>query len=101
MKQLGAVITAYRDSHRYGVRGLAKIIGISAATLNRIEHGKNCDARSLNKIWSWLMGAASIPKKKVEAAIFCAGHTRAAPCEPQCHCVLHYDDILTLIEATP
>ena len=52
---LGPVIAAYRAQHRYGVRALAKIIGVSAATLNRIERGENCDGRVLAKILTWLL----------------------------------------------
>lgn len=52
---VGPVIAAYRAQHRYGVREMAKIIGVSAATLNRIERGENCDGRILAKIITWLL----------------------------------------------
>jgi hypothetical protein len=33
----------------------------------------------------------------LEMAVFCDGHTRAMPCEPECHCVQHYDAVRGLI----
>lgn len=51
---LGSVIADYRLANRLGVRGLAKQIGISHPTLNRFEHGENCDAETLIKIMAWL-----------------------------------------------
>jgi DNA-binding XRE family transcriptional regulator len=54
---LGPVIAAYREQHRYGVRALAKIIGISAATLNRVENENACDSTTLAKIMIWLFTA--------------------------------------------
>lgn len=52
---LGHVIKRYRAAENIGVRALSKDIGISAATLNRIERGENCDAKSLKKIFIWLL----------------------------------------------
>lgn len=51
---LGSMIAAYRKLNRYGVREMAKIIGVSSATLNRVERGEYCDARTLIKIMAWL-----------------------------------------------
>jgi len=36
------------------IRTLSGTIGISPATLSRIENGKACDAGTLVKIWRWL-----------------------------------------------
>ena len=54
--RLGKVLADYRFANRMGVRGLAKEIGLSQATLNRIENGGGCDGTSLIKIWQWLHG---------------------------------------------
>lgn len=53
--RLGSLIAAWRAANRYGTRELAKQIGISAATLSRIENGRNCDATSVGKLLIWLM----------------------------------------------
>lgn len=53
--RLGLVIRKYRVMEELGVRDLAKKIGISAATLSRIERGKDCDSRTLSKILNWLL----------------------------------------------
>lgn len=39
-----------------GGREFARTLGVSAATLNRIERGENCDAQTLAKILLWLLG---------------------------------------------
>lgn len=52
--RLGQVLADYRYARRIGVRELAKDIGLSTATLNRIENDAACDARSLIKIMQWL-----------------------------------------------
>ncbi|MDE2096627.1 MAG: helix-turn-helix transcriptional regulator [Patescibacteria group bacterium] len=52
---VGYVIKAYRESERYGVRAFAKIIGISSATLSRIERGNACDSVVLAKILKWML----------------------------------------------
>jgi hypothetical protein len=33
----------------------------------------------------------------LETVVFCDGHTRLQPCEPECHCVQHYDAVRELI----
>lgn len=38
------------------VREVAKEIGTSAATLNRIEHGYPCDSGTMAAILIWLIG---------------------------------------------
>lgn len=52
--RVGQVIADYRHANRIGVRELAKDIGVSTATLNRIEHGNVCDSTALTKILGWL-----------------------------------------------
>lgn len=38
------------------VREVAKEIGTSSATLNRIEHDKPCESGTLAKVLLWLIG---------------------------------------------
>lgn len=52
--RLGQVLADYRYANRIGVRELAKDIGVSPATLNRIELNKECDGKTLVKILTWL-----------------------------------------------
>lgn len=63
---LGSVIADYRWANRMGVREVAKNIGISAATLNRIENGETCDAVTLIKIHAWLHAPAQ-PGRRVSS----------------------------------
>lgn len=51
---LGQLIRAWRDQNRYGVRAAAKMIGVSSATLSRIENGKPMDQQSMMKVLRWL-----------------------------------------------
>ena len=53
--RLGRVIARYRYAERLGVRAVAKEIGVSAATLNRVERGEPCDGTTLTKILFWLL----------------------------------------------
>jgi DNA-binding XRE family transcriptional regulator len=52
---LGALIRAYRNEHRYGVREMAKLIGISHATLSRIERGATCDSDTAFRVVLWAL----------------------------------------------
>jgi transcriptional regulator with XRE-family HTH domain len=45
----------YRSNRGLGIRECAKEIGISSATLSRIENGKHCDMNSFTKLLTWLM----------------------------------------------
>lgn len=54
--RLGLFMKRWRSSHDTPLRELAKQLGISAATLSRIEQGKQCDATTLMKIFNWLTG---------------------------------------------
>lgn len=60
--RLGAVISDWRWANRIGIREAAKTIGISTATLSRLENGNNCDANTLAKIILWLIE----PKQTLE-----------------------------------
>lgn len=54
--RVGQVLVLYRASRGVGVREVAKSIGISAATVSRIERGHAMDAATLIKLWTWLIG---------------------------------------------
>lgn len=45
----------YRTSRSLSIRECAKEIGISSATLSRIENGKDCDLVNFSKLLNWLM----------------------------------------------
>lgn len=53
MKRLGEMIRLWREANRYGTREMAKIIGITASTLNRIENGEDMNGRTYLKIVAW------------------------------------------------
>lgn len=50
---IGKMIASYRHANGISVRDLAKIIGVSSATLNRIERCRPCSSNSLAKILLW------------------------------------------------
>lgn len=52
--RIGRLLVLYRASVNIGVRECAADIGISAATLSRIERGHAMDADTLLKVWAWL-----------------------------------------------
>lgn len=54
--RIGRLLVLYRATHSCGVRELGRQIGVSAATLSRIERGHAMDADTLLKIWAWLNG---------------------------------------------
>ena len=53
--KLGQVLKEYRWALRKNVRDMAKELGISHATLSRIERGENMDGVTLARIISWLI----------------------------------------------
>lgn len=55
---LGAMVTLYRTVHRRALRDVAADIGVSHATLARLEHGRGVDADTLLKLWLWMMTTA-------------------------------------------
>ncbi len=55
MTRLGLALRLYRTMKLLGVRDLAAQIGISAATISRIERGHAMDAQSLLAVINWLM----------------------------------------------
>lgn len=52
--RLGIVISKWRWAQRLTLRDAAKEMGISAATLMRIERGEPMDGSTLAKIQLWL-----------------------------------------------
>lgn len=54
LKMLGVLLRAWREKERIGVREAAKQIGVSHATLSRIENGKPTDGQTLWLILNWL-----------------------------------------------
>lgn len=62
--RLGCVIADYRWANRIGVRDLAKEIGVSPATLSRIENGGECDGKVLIKILAWLFASGEKRRPK-------------------------------------
>lgn len=55
MKKLGKVLVAWRHEQGLGIRAAAAVIGVSQATLCRIENGKPCDGKTLTTILFWLL----------------------------------------------
>lgn len=57
--RLGIVLKKYRAMQEVTVRDLAQDVGVSAATMCRIENGMDCDSTTLMKIFNWLTAVAS------------------------------------------
>lgn len=55
MEKLGALLRIYRDIEGYNIRDFAGEIGISVATMSRIENGKEMNAKNLAKVLKWLL----------------------------------------------
>jgi transcriptional regulator with XRE-family HTH domain len=53
---LGRMFALYRAAENLTLRDLAPQIGISAATLLRIEQGKATDVVTFLQLWAWLLG---------------------------------------------
>ncbi len=54
MKVLSICLKLYRSSRDLGIREVSKEIGISSATLSRIENGREATADSFIKVLNWL-----------------------------------------------
>lgn len=52
--RLGIVLHKWRVFEERSLRDVAKEMGVSAATLLRIEQGYDFDAKTMAKIWLWL-----------------------------------------------
>lgn len=53
--RLGQLIKSWSWERRLGVRQTAKILGISPATLSRIQRGAACDSDTLTRILKWIL----------------------------------------------
>lgn len=51
----GEMLTLYRAARKWTVRDVAPMMGISVATLSRIERGQAMDANTMLKIWAWML----------------------------------------------
>lgn len=54
--RLGDVLAKWRHMHMTNIRSASAEMGISAATLSRVERGEPMDGSTLAKILAWLMG---------------------------------------------
>lgn len=61
---VGKCIAAFRKIHSIGLRELAREIGVSAATLSRIESGKPCDQNTMVLLFRWLFGDGQVKTKE-------------------------------------
>jgi transcriptional regulator with XRE-family HTH domain len=53
---IGNLLSLYRYKNDLTVRQMADQLGVSAATVSRIESGKDIDAKTLIKLINWLFG---------------------------------------------
>jgi transcriptional regulator with XRE-family HTH domain len=53
--KLGELIKAWREVNGMGIRDAAKQIGVSSATLSRIENGKELKHKSFLKLFTWII----------------------------------------------
>lgn len=51
---IGKLLKLYRNVNDIGIRELSKELGISRATLSRIERKNICDSKIMLKIINWL-----------------------------------------------
>lgn len=62
--ELGRIIRKYRVTSELTLREVGKEVGISAATLMRVEEGRNPDGNTLAKILAWLFKDEGVRVKK-------------------------------------
>jgi len=53
--KLGEVLYKWRRMEDLSLREVAPMLGISVATLSRVESGESMDGKTLAKILAWLM----------------------------------------------
>lgn len=58
------MIVGFRHDSHTSVRELAAEIGVSAATLNRLERGYACDSDTLAKVMRWLLSSSTSVRQK-------------------------------------
>jgi transcriptional regulator with XRE-family HTH domain len=59
MNNLGRVLRRRRINEEIGIREAAKQMGVSSATLLRIEQGKAVNASTMIRVLNWLIGEKS------------------------------------------
>ena len=64
---LGEMLRLYRMVRGMTLRQLAPQIGISTATLMRIEYGQAFDAVTLLKLWAWLTSQTAAARSSGKA----------------------------------
>lgn len=62
--KLGTVIRRYRVTNELTLREVGKEIGIGAATLMRLEQGRDMDSRTMAKVLAWLFADENSHKTK-------------------------------------
>lgn len=62
--KLGTVIRKYRINSELSLREVGKEIGISAATLMRLEQGRDPDGQTVAKVLAWLFNPVARNGKK-------------------------------------
>ena len=55
MTRLGEMLRIYRAAKNWTLREVGAAIGITAPTLMRIEQGRQMDAATMLKVWTWLL----------------------------------------------
>jgi transcriptional regulator with XRE-family HTH domain len=73
--KLGKLLRCYREVNRESIRDLSKEIGITIATLSRIENGKPVDLKITLVLINWLFGG----QKSLESPNT-ASNKRVMPC---------------------
>lgn len=53
---IGRLLRLYRSVNEIGCRAMARELGISPATLSRIERGHQMDLATWVKVQAWLLG---------------------------------------------
>lgn len=66
--KLGKVIRRYRVTSELSLRDVGKDIGIGAATLMRLEQGRDPDGATLTKVLMWLLRAEQANGARKERA---------------------------------
>lgn len=64
--RLASVMKKYRIMSELDLRRLASDIGISAATLSRIESGEDAKSSTVNKILVWLLQEGNQTQQEVK-----------------------------------
>jgi transcriptional regulator with XRE-family HTH domain len=56
--RIGELIANWRWAKKLSIRDAAHVFGISAATLSRVENGREMDAHTLGKLLTWMLEEA-------------------------------------------